>query len=495
MKKQLLSNINPTDLITSLDIGVFLAVAVLTVITIYYGNMLKDRILSKIATEDKEKASLMDMLIMGRRLTIPLFVATLGASWYGGVLGWSEIAFSHGIYNFITQGVFWYVIYIFFAFYLLKKIDSYKAVTLPDLIGKMFGKGAAKVVAMIYCVTMLPVAALIGLGIFLKFMFGGSMVVMMIIGMSFVALYTMTSGFRAVVFSDIIQFITMMIAVVLVLFFSFYHFGGISTLTQNLPDYYFSFTGGNSLLTTFAWSFLALTTLIDSAFYQRCFAAKNIKVAKNGIIIATLFWVVFDLAITFGALYARYAIPEAESSTAYLIYAVQILPDGLRGLFIAGIVATILSTMDSFLFISASSLSFNLMPKKWQNNQMVYMLSILLCSVVALLIAHWFDGSIKDAWLTFDTFPVACILGLIMYGYLFPNQINDRQFTIIAIAGGISTAVWEYMRKKSLVPDIESVYIGVSTTLMMIAILHIYFILSKKRSVFQNNKPIITSLN
>ena len=46
---------------------------------------------------------------MGRQLTLPLFVVTMVATWYGGIFAVNEITFNYGIFNFVTQGVFWYV--------------------------------------------------------------------------------------------------------------------------------------------------------------------------------------------------------------------------------------------------------------------------------------------------------------------------------------------------------------------------------------------------
>ena len=65
---------------------------------------------------------------MGRSLTLPLFVGTLVATWYGGIFGVTEIAYKQGIFNFITQGFFWYIAYILFAFFLVERIQTYQAV-------------------------------------------------------------------------------------------------------------------------------------------------------------------------------------------------------------------------------------------------------------------------------------------------------------------------------------------------------------------------------
>ena len=125
--------------LSKIDIIIFSAIIFLTIFSVFYGQSLQKK--------DNEKEGFLDLLIMGRTLTLPMFVATLVATWYGGIFGVTEIAFKDGIYNFITQGLFWYIAYIVFALFLTNKISPYKALTMPDLIGKMFGQKSAKLSA------------------------------------------------------------------------------------------------------------------------------------------------------------------------------------------------------------------------------------------------------------------------------------------------------------------------------------------------------------
>ena len=61
-----------------------------------------------------------DYFVAGRRLTLPLFVATLVSTWYGGLFGVGELSYNYGIVNWLTQGFFWYLSYLFFALFLAK---------------------------------------------------------------------------------------------------------------------------------------------------------------------------------------------------------------------------------------------------------------------------------------------------------------------------------------------------------------------------------------
>jgi hypothetical protein len=60
----------------------------------------------------------------------------------------SQIAFNNGIYSFVTQGFFWYLSYIIFALFITKKIKKFDAMTLPDLVGQMFGPLSQKLSAL-----------------------------------------------------------------------------------------------------------------------------------------------------------------------------------------------------------------------------------------------------------------------------------------------------------------------------------------------------------
>ena len=107
------------------------------------------------------------------------------------------------------------------------------------------------------------------------------------------------------------------------------------------------------------WGFIALS-MRRSCFYQRCFAAKDKQTAKKGILISCCVWIVFDLSTTLGAMYAKAVYPSLNPAKAYMFFAIDTLPSGLRGFFLAGVLATILSTMDSYFNIASTSLSYDL---------------------------------------------------------------------------------------------------------------------------------------
>lgn len=483
---QLQSSIDFAAIITPLDWVIFFAVLVITFISVMVGNWLKSR---NTALKEEENLGLLDLLLMGRQLTLPLFVATLVATWYGGIFGVTKIAFEQGVYNFITQGVFWYVAYIIFAFFITDKVSSYQAVTLPDLIEKMFGKKSAALSAVFNFCNVLPIAYVISLGLFIQLFLPMPFWLSMLGGVSIVILYTLYGGFRAIVFSDLIQFFVMCAGVFLVLVFSISTFGGVDFLRSNLPATHFSLTGGESLATTLVWGFIALSTLVDPNFYQRVFAAKSAKTAKKGILISTLIWFCFDICTTAGAMYARATIPEAASDKAYLIYALQILPEGVRGFVLAGILATILSTIDSYMFIAGTTLSYDMMPKKWRGKISLHHLGVVSVGIMAVAMGLLFNGNIKAVWKTLGSYSASCMLLPVLYGHLFPKKIKDGQFIFSSILGIIAVTTWRSMDHSGFWQNVDELYVGVVTTSLGLATYPLFIkirtsILGRRKDVY-----------
>lgn len=453
------NEIDILGLLTITDWVVFFIVILLTIAFVFWGQMLKSK-------TNSEEESFVDLMLMGRGLTLPMFIATLVATWYGGLFGVSQIAFNNGIYNFVIQGFFWYISYIIFALLITKKLHNFEAMTLPDLVEQMFGPKAGKLSALLNFVNLVPIAYAISIGLMIQMLFGYSLLFSVTIGILFVLGYSLFGGLRAVVFSDIVQFFVMCSTVVLIFVFSYTTFG-LAPL-KGLPDHYFSPFGQHGIFETLSWGLIAITTLVDPNFYQRSFAAKSFTIAKKGILISTGIWIVFDLCLTFGAMYAKAMIPEADSAHAYFIYAMQLLPNGLRGFALAGIAATVLSTLDSYIFLAGSTLAYDLVPKKWKGKIAIHHIGVLSVGLLSILFAGIFEGDIKNVWKTLGSLSSSALLVPIMTGHLFPKRISDNQFVLTSVIGMSSTLFWR-LSGLNTQTGIDEIYIGVGTCILFVS--------------------------
>ena len=406
---------------------------------------------------------MLDYLLMGRQLTLPLYVMTLTATWYGGIFGVTQIAFQHGIYSFLIQGLFWYATYILFALVFVKHVRKYSALTLPQLVTRMFGNKAGKLSSVFNFFNVLPIAYATSLGLLLQSITGMSFQLSVLVGVVAVACYSMYGGFRAIVYSDVMQFFLMYAAVISVIYFSYQTHGGLSFLQQALPTSHFSLTADVPLLTTFVWGFIALSTLVDPNFYQRIFAARSEQVARRGILIATLVWMVFDLCTVFGAMYARAVLSDHDASNAYLIYALQVLPSPWGGLLLAGICATILSTLDSYMLIASTTLSYDI--GNYKSRIVPHATALAMTATITILLSYLFAGEIPHIWKTLGTYSAACLLFPVVCGFFLPAQaIKDTHFVCVCLASAVAVTVWRYLGW-----ELDELYIGVGVSIIGIA--------------------------
>src|SRR5512135_2745179 len=79
----------------------------------------------------KSKSGADEYLLASRTLTLPMFVATLVSTWYGGILGVGEYSYRFGISNWVIFGVPYYIFAFFFALYFAPKIRSRRIVSIP----------------------------------------------------------------------------------------------------------------------------------------------------------------------------------------------------------------------------------------------------------------------------------------------------------------------------------------------------------------------------
>jgi SSS family solute:Na+ symporter len=199
-----------------------------------------------------------------------------------------------------------------------------------------------------------PAPYVLMLGVLCQILLGWPLWLGVVVGTFFSMAYAFRGGFAAVVRTEILQFVLMYAGFVALLIFAVSQHGGWSFLKEHLPATHLTWHGGNQPQYIVVWYFIAMSTLVDPTFYQRCFAAKDDKTARQGILISVACWFIFDFLTTTAGLYARALLPSLQNGVhAYPQLALKLLPIGWRGLFYIALLATIMSTIDGFAFQSA----------------------------------------------------------------------------------------------------------------------------------------------
>jgi len=302
-------------------------------------------------------SSALEYLVAGRRVTLPAFVATLVATWYGGILGVGEYSYRYGISNWLVFGVPYYIGALLFALFFARRAREAALYTIPDLLHLHYGRAPALMGAFTVFIGYAPAAYVLMLGTLFAAMFHLPLVPCVIAASLFSVFYIHRGGLRTVVLTDQVQFVLMYAGFIVMLSFLVARHGSLGFLEQHLPASHFAWHGGNPPAAVFVWYFIALSTLVDPGFWQRAFAARDPGVARRGVLLSIGCWIVFDFLTTFTGMYARAVMPQLASPVfAFPELARVTLPPGALGLFYLAMIATVMSTIDSYGFIAAATI-------------------------------------------------------------------------------------------------------------------------------------------
>ena len=381
--------------------------------------------------------------LAGRTLSLPGFIASLVTTWYGGILGVGENTVQFGIQTWVIFGCPYYVFAFLFAIYIVPKIRNSQLVTIPDHLRKSFGHKTGIISAVFIFILSSPAPYILSLGMlvnsFFHIPFGWSILCASIASLG----YVWKGGLPSVVRTDLIQFLFMFGGFIILLIAAWLEFGSPLKLIKHLPKSMVDPTGGNSVQYILVWFFIALWTFIDPGFHQRTIASSSNSIARKGIIISIGFWFFFDILSVTTALYATELLNNPNSLFVYQELALTLLPPGLVGLFFVGIFAIIMSTLDSFGLISASTFGRDIMWRmesklKRESDPLPHIKKGLIVSTFVSLLLVTSIPSVVKLWYVTGSILIPGLLFPFLYSIFFPKRSLNHTELILTIPAFIS---------------------------------------------------------
>jgi SSS family transporter len=290
--------------------------------------------------------------------------------------------------------------------------------------------------------------------------------------------YTYFGGLKSVIFSDILQAVTYIGAALAVLFYLYSSLNNdigtiVSTLYENdkLKLVEFEFQGGFSIWTLLTgWLLLNIAAYgLDQDMTQRVLTCKNKEEGARSLIYSILFTIPVAILFLFIGLllYLFYQHPEftsiksacvdqnvdGQSVKIFMLYILNEMPAGLKGLVTVGAIAAALSSTNSVLS-AMSSVAIEDIYRPWltQNSKsekhylsasrvMVIVFAVLL-SIMGMISFYWqqyTDLPLLNFALGVMAFAYASLLGV--YGAaIFTNRGNEIT-VIFALIGGFLTVL------------------------------------------------------
>lgn len=333
--------------------------------------------------------------------------------------------------------------------------------TLPGLFGYRYGKKMQFIIGL-FCA--------IGMGASVATQISGCATVFHVmggdkLGISFEAaaafatiifiVYVLFSGLFSVVWTDVIQCIMLVIFIYILLpIGGIKEAGGWANIKSVVPETYWNWNFDASIITAMVTNFAIVAC--NTPMWQRAFSAKTSGTAKKGMIFGyaiygcTIFLTIF---IAFAALALIPGIKETYGSTDSTVPAlvVRILPKGIIGLTVAGMLAVSMSSGDSQLLCAMQHFTSDCMkvvkPEITTKEEIKWgRISCVFFGLLGLALALWIKGA-YNVLITVWGFYSSCMACPSIAALLWRKA--TKQGVLAGVFTGLgANLIWTYLLNK-----------------------------------------------
>lgn len=316
----------------------------------------------------RRRPSFEQFFIAGRTMTTPLLVCTLMSTFYGVdvLFGTSELAYNEGVVAWFSYSRPMYVLLLVAAFLVAPRLHGTGYRTLPDVLGHHYGRPTQVVGACASFVYSLPSLGLFGLGHVFSVAFGWEPWVGALAFGGIALVYTLAGGLMADALTDTVQFVMMCVTLAFAIPLILAEVGGFAAVEAARGEGYFSPLGELPAWLVLVYASTSLVVFVEPAFYQRIFAARTAADVRNGLLAGILLWAAYDWCVTAGGMLAAAAASQGllpvdlHPDQALLQVVLRNLPAGLTGLFLAGVLAAEMSTVDSYCLVAGGNIAHDI---------------------------------------------------------------------------------------------------------------------------------------
>ncbi|MGV8169129.1 MAG: sodium:solute symporter family protein [Candidatus Nanoarchaeia archaeon] len=413
------------------------------------------------------KSSTIESFLVGnRKFRTPFLIFTMLSTMVGmsALISASAAAYSSGISYGVMSLILIllsYVVLLIFAKRIKNFGDKFKAHTIGDYLAHRFSRRTQLMASITIMVSYFIFFSglLLGLSLLLKVFGGVDIFWALIFAVVGVVIYTTISGIKSDFYTDVIHFFVMFITLVVILIpLIIFKLGGFSKLFSNLPSGYlnvYNFAGPS-----FFWLGILLgfpLFLFCMELWQRIFAGHSYKTVRNTLIGSAILTIPFIFLAMILGLAAVKTLPGLDPNSATFELMKTYLSPGILGLAIAGIIAAILSTLNStIMVISAcatkdiyiSNIDKKASPKK---QLLVGRLITLFVGVVGISIALIFPNLVELA--VAGNEGLLALAPAILAGFLWKRTTEKAAFYSILTGFVVLWGSYPFIGKFSFIPS------------------------------------------
>jgi SSS family solute:Na+ symporter len=388
----------------------------------------------------------LQFIAAGRSLTLPVFVATLVATWYGGILGIGESVSWYGVGTWTLLGVPYYAFALLYAFLLAKRIRSADQISIPERIGATWGKGPALIAAVLVFFLGVPAAHVLMLGTLAQALTGWDLTASIVVATLVSSLFLYRGGLLADARVSLLSFAMMYVGFAVIVVFCLVRFP-FGEAMDSLPATTKQWDGGLGAIGVVSFFILGAWTLIDPGFHQRVASARDPETGKRGVLVATVCWVVFDALTVTTGMYALSQMPSLPENKLLIfpMFGDQVLPSGLKAVFLCGMLGTILTAMVGYSLVSGATLGRDILARLTGTTDeakatMYTRVGILVACLSAIVVSLAFK-SVVTIWFYWGGTIIGALLVPTLASYL-GGRLRSTPVAISMLCGFIISLAW-----------------------------------------------------
>ena len=186
-----------------------------------------------------------------------------------------------------------------------------------------------------------------------------------------VTLYTVIGGFWAVIVTDVVQFVILFIATLILVPLSYQAAGGLENMRAVIPEN-MTWTNGEKGMPWFLVAYYVLIIIRYSGnwtFIQRFYSAKSEEDGQKLGLFSALLFFIFPVIFLFPPIAARVIIPDLDNpEMAYVSLCLKLLPEGIMGLMMAAMFSATMSVLSAEYNVTASVLTRDIYQRVFRPN-------------------------------------------------------------------------------------------------------------------------------
>jgi len=395
---------------------------------------------------------------------------------------------------------------VFAPFYFKSKIS-----TLPEYLERRYCPAARTVAAFISIFSALFIH--IGMSMYagakvFEYFFGIPVVESIIIIATVTAIYTILGGLKAVVVTDTIQAVLLLFGAIILTLMGIFALPahGIESLAQfkaavkpdqmhmlhsihnnagGLNEYsWFSVVFGYPILGIWYWC-------TDQTIVQKTLGAKTLSDAEKGPLFAGVLKILPVFVMVFPGVLGYVLFKDkigADNDATLLVMIRELLPSGLKGLFAAGLLAAVMSTIEAALNSTATVTAKDIIKRIWPEtkDQTQVLIGRITAAVVIVLAMFWSTqgGKFESIFVAINKIPMVfapSITCVFLWGVFWKRGTKQAALATfgIGIPLGSIYLLMELIPEKRLITDVWGIpYMQVGFWLFVINSI-IYYTVSK----------------